>query len=76
MEGEKTFFNVADLSERIAANHKHLISAHGPLPVNSELLMDQVDAQLAIAQQLSVISGTLSDLLALCKAQDTKKSKK
>lgn len=75
MEGEKTFYNIAELSRQTDEEIIRICQS-GNIQASTAVLMIQSRVQLSISQQLSVISGTLSDLLALCKAQDTKKSKK
>lgn len=72
---DRNFCNVGQLTAAINEQVRKLDVTHTSVDrdnawrINSGMLIFQVQTQLAIAQQLSVISGTLKDLLVLCKSQ-------
>ena len=57
MEKPKTFYNVAELTQEFQNQGRHVDNA-------ASALLWQARIQLAIAQQLTVISGHLEDLIA------------
>lgn len=68
---EKVFYNIAELTEKLNAQEQQFLKiASGPEEsrnVHLRLLLWQVRANLAIAQQLSVISGHLGAIVSKSK---------
>lgn len=70
----KNFFKVSTLTDEFLSGVQERI--HNPSATvqerNAYMLLKQAEIQLAIAQQLSVISGHLGRLVELCERVQTK----
>ncbi len=67
--GKSDFFNIAELSRALRQATEHVKDNANPAVSNAAMLVYQANCQLAIAQQLSVISGHLGRLVELCEDQ-------